>query len=137
MLNIPLLQKIRQVLGQEILDNLIVKLRFCNIDPTALNVVGQDRRELSPNEAHSYAYLLHHEEVSVTKKEMQAKVNDLRSHGYYSDPLMPFEKFSANVDSVLNTACYLRRCEGFAELVLEIQGVELAQSTPTSSVRTT
>ena len=33
---------------------------------------------------------------------------------------------SANVDSGHNTRCYVRRCEGFAELVLEIQGVDLA-----------
>ena len=33
---------------------------------------------------------------------------------------------SANVDSGHNTRCYVRRCECFAELVVEIQTVELA-----------
>ena len=33
---------------------------------------------------------------------------------------------SANLDSGSNIRCYVRRCEGFAELVQEIQGVELA-----------
>ena len=41
--------------------------------------------------------------------------------------MMLYENFSANVDSVHNTMCYERRWEGFAELVLEIQGVELTQ----------
>ena len=120
-MNIPLLQKMGIVLGQEFLDKVIVKLRFGNIDPTAWKVIGQFRRELSANEAQSYATLLQHEDLNVTKKEVQAKVKDLRSHGYSSAPLMLFENFSANVDSMHNTACYLRRCEGFAELVLEIQ----------------
>ena len=62
----------------------------------------------------------------MTKKEVQAKVKDLRSQGYYSDSLMLFENFSATVDAVHNSACYLPRCDGFAPLVLEIQGVELA-----------
>ena len=53
-------------------------------------------------------------------------MTDLRSHGYCSDPLMLFENFSANMDAVRNTICYIHRCEGFAELVLEIQGIELA-----------
>ena len=39
---------------------------------------------------------------------------------------MLFENFFANVDGVHNAVCYLLRCEGFAELVLEIQGDELA-----------
>ena len=49
-----------------------------------------------------------------------------RPHGYYSDPLMLFDNFTANVDAVRDTMCYIHRCEGFAELVLEIQGIELA-----------
>ena len=39
---------------------------------------------------------------------------------------MLFEYLSANLDVVGNTLCYIHRCEGFAELVLEIQGIELA-----------
>ena len=39
---------------------------------------------------------------------------------------MLFENFSANVDAVRNTICYIPRCDGFDSLVLEIQGVELA-----------
>ena len=105
---------------------LLVKQRFGNIDPVAWKVVGQFRRELSPNEAHSYAYLLRHEDFNVTQNQVRAKGKDLRAHGFYSDPLMLFENFSANVDSVHNTMCYVRVCESFAALVLEIQGVELA-----------
>ena len=60
------------------------------------------------------------------KKEVHAKVKDLRAHGYYSDPLMLFDNLSANVDAVHDTMCYIHRCEGFAELILEIQGIELA-----------
>ena len=59
----------------------------------------------------------------MTQKELRAKVKDLRAQGYYSDPLMQLVNFSANVDSVQDTMCYVRRCEGFAELVMEIQGV--------------
>ena len=36
---IPLLEKIHEALGQEFLDKLSVKLRFGNIDPTALKVL--------------------------------------------------------------------------------------------------
>ena len=39
---------------------------------------------------------------------------------------MLFDNFSTNVDAVRDTICYIHRCEGFAELVLEIQGIELA-----------
>ena len=60
------------------------------------------------------------------KKEVEAKVKDLRAHEYYFDPFMLFENFWANVDAVRNTICYLQLCEGFLELVLEIQGSELA-----------
>ena len=84
------------------------------------------RRELSRNEAHSYAYLMQNKEFGVSKQEVQKKVKDLRSHGYCSEPLMLFENFSANLEAVRNTICYIHRCEGFAELVLEIQGIELA-----------
>ena len=62
----------------------------------------------------------------MCKKEVQAKVKDLRAHGYYSDPFILFENFSANVYAVPDIVCYIHRCEGFAELVLEIQGIELA-----------
>ena len=63
----------------------------------------------------------------MTKKEVQANVKDLRSYGYFSDPLMVFENLSLNVDSVHNTASCLSRCEGLAQLVLVIQGVELSK----------
>lgn len=39
---------------------------------------------------------------------------------------MLFDNLSAYVDSVENTMCYVRRCEGFADHVLEILGVEIA-----------
>ena len=61
----------------------------------------------------------------MTQKEGRAKLKDLRPHGYYSDSLMLFQYFSANVDSVHNTMCYVRRCDCFAEPVLEKQGREL------------
>ena len=38
---------------------------------------------------------------------------------------MRFQNFSANVDAVRDTMCYIHRCEGFSELVLEVQGIEL------------
>ena len=63
----------------------------------------------------------------MSKKEVQAKVKDLRSQGYYCEPMSLFENFSANVDAVENTACYIRRFERFAALVVEIQGVDHAQ----------
>ena len=110
-MNIPLMQKIRNVLRQEDLDMLTVKVRFGNIDLAAWKVVVQFRRELSTNEAHSYAYLLPHEDFNVTQNQVRAKGKDLRAHGFYSDPLMLFENVSANVDSVHNTMCYVRRCE--------------------------
>ena len=49
--------------------------------------MGQFRRELSPKEAQSYAYSGKHDEFNVTKNDVQAKMNDLLSHGYYSDRL--------------------------------------------------
>ena len=63
----------------------------------------------------------------MTQKDVRANVKDLRAQGYYSDHLLLFETFSAIVDSVQNTMCYVRRCEDYSEPVLEIQGVELAQ----------
>ena len=39
---------------------------------------------------------------------------------------MLFENFSANLDTVRNTICYIQRCDGFAEMVLEIHVIELA-----------
>ena len=118
-MTILLLQKIRGV-GARIFAQLHWDVSIANIDPTAWKVVVQFRPELSPNEAHSYAYLLQHTEFNVTKNEMQAKVKDLPSHGYYSDALILFQNFSPNVDSVHNTSCYVRRSESVAELVLEI-----------------
>ena len=51
----PFKQMKRSVLRQEELGPLLVKVRFGHIDPAAWNVVGQFRRELSPNEAQSDA----------------------------------------------------------------------------------
>ena len=62
----------------------------------------------------------------MSKEELKSKVKDHPAHGYYSDPLMLFEHFSANLDAVRTTICYIQRCEGFAELVLVIQWIELA-----------
>ena len=120
-MNIPLMQKIGNVLEQEFLDALVEKLRFGKVDPAACKVVGQFRSKLPLNEAHSYAYLLQHDDFNVTKKEVRANVKDLRALEYYSYSQMLFENLSAKVDSVHKTMCYVRNCEGFAELVLEIQ----------------
>ena len=121
-----MIQQIRAVLRQDFLNGLSVKYRFGKVDSLVWKVTGTFRRELSPKEAHSYAYLLQHKNFNVTKKELQAKVKELRAHGFYSDPLMLFENFSASVEAVHNTMCYVHRCEGFAEHVLEAQGIELA-----------
>ena len=126
-MNSPLIKKIHEVLRQEVLNKLSVHYRFGGINPLVWKITEkQFRPELSPNEAHSYAYLMQNKEFEVSKKEVQAKVKDLRANGYYSDTLMLFENFSTNLDAVRNTICYIHRCEGFEELVLEIQGIELA-----------
>ena len=39
---------------------------------------------------------------------------------------MLFHNFSTNVEAVRDTMSDIHRCEGFAELVLEMQGIELA-----------
>ena len=65
----------------------------------------QFRRELSPNELHLYHYLVQNDDFNVRQKEGRAKVNDLQAHGYNWNPLMEFEYFSANVESVHNTMC--------------------------------
>ena len=62
MMNIPFLQKIQDVVRQELLDTHVVKLRFGNVDPLGWKVVPQFSRDLSPNGVHSYAYLLQHED---------------------------------------------------------------------------
>ena len=56
-MDLPLLQKIRKVVGHEYLANFIENLRFGHIDPKTWKVVAQVRRELSLNEAPSQAYL--------------------------------------------------------------------------------
>ena len=86
-LNISLMQKLGEALGQEFFDALIVKLRYGN-DTAAWKVVVPFLRELPPNEAHSYAYLLQRQDFNVTQKEDRAKVMGLRAHGYYSDPVL-------------------------------------------------
>ena len=103
-----------------------MKYRFGNVDLAAWKVVGQFPRALSPNEAHSNSFLLQHEDFNETKKEARPNVNNLLTCGNYSDRLMLLENFSANGDSVHNTMRYVRRCDGFVQLVLEIQGFELA-----------
>ena len=53
-LNIALIQKIRNVIAQEVLDAVVVNLRFGNGDPVDWKVGGQFRRHLSPKEAPPY-----------------------------------------------------------------------------------
>ena len=63
------------------LEKLIVRYRFGGINPAVWKITDKRfRRDLSRNEAHSYAYLMQNKEFEVTKKEVQAKVKDLRSH---------------------------------------------------------
>ena len=102
-MNAAMMEKIREVVSQEELNKLSVRYRFGQIKSAFWRVVGQFRRELSQNEVHSYAYLLQHKEFEATEFEVRGKVKDLRAHGYYSDPLMLFDNFSANVDAVRDT----------------------------------
>ena len=124
-MDIPMIQKVRTVLRQVFLDGLSERYRFGNVKPLVCKVTGKFPRELWTNEAHSYAYLLQHNYFNVPKKEPQAKVKDLRANGFYSDPLMLFENFSASEVAVHNTMCYVHHCDIFAQLVLEVQGIEL------------
>ena len=104
------------------MNKLTVRNRFGIINHLVCKITRKlFRRELSPNEAQSYAYLMQHKQFEVSKKDLQAKVNDLRAHGYYSDRLLLFENLSVNLDAVRKTFCYIHHCEGFAEIVLEIQ----------------
>ena len=90
-MNSPLIQRINEVLRREFLKKLSVRYRIGGIDSLAWKITDKRfQRELSPNQAHSYAYLLQNKEFEVSKKEVQAKVKDLRAHGYYSDPIMLF-----------------------------------------------
>ena len=125
-INVPMMQKIREIMQEEELNKLRVRYRFGQIDKAVLRVVGQFRRELTPNEVHSYASLLQHKESEATEVQIQPKVKDVRARVYYPDPLILFDNLSTNVDVGRDTMWYLHRCEGFAELVLEMQGVELA-----------
>ena len=93
MKNISVMQNVPNVLEEDFLYVLVVKVQFGNMDPTAWKRVGQYRRELSPNEAHSYAYLLHYEDFNLTRKEVRANQKDMRSHGYYYDNLILIENF--------------------------------------------
>lgn len=69
-MNIPLILKNHEVLGQEILKKLIIRYRFAGIESLALKTTEKRfRRQLSPNEAHSYADLVKHMEFEVSKKE--------------------------------------------------------------------
>ena len=51
------------------------------INHDSWKVVGQIRRELSRNEAHSFAYLMQQEDFIVLQKEGGAKLKDLRAQG--------------------------------------------------------
>ena len=80
-MNIPLIKKIHELLPQEVLEKLSVRDRLGGINPAVWKITEKRFRcDLSRNEAHSYAYLLQNKELEVSKKEVQAKVNDLRSH---------------------------------------------------------
>ena len=82
MRNTSLRQKIRNEIVIEVLNAMVVKLRFRIIYATACMVLSQFPREFSPNEAHSYAYLPQHEDFNVSQKEEQAKRKKLLAHGY-------------------------------------------------------
>ena len=77
-MNVPLLQKIRAIVPEEELNKMSVRYRFGEVNQAVWRVVGQFRRELTPNEAHSYAYLLQHKEFEAREVEVRAKVKDLR-----------------------------------------------------------
>ena len=80
-MNSRLIQKIHEVLCQKVLNKLSVRYRFAGIDFLAWKITEKRfRRDLTPNEAHSYAYLLQHKEFEVSKNKVQAKVKDLRAH---------------------------------------------------------
>ena len=68
--NVPLLLKIQAIAPQEELNKLSVRYRFGEVNPAVWRVVGEFRRELTPNEAHSFAYLLQHKEFEATKVEV-------------------------------------------------------------------
>ena len=86
-----------------------LKYRFGKVDPLVKKVTWKFGRELSRNEAHSYAYILQHKSFSRRKNDLQEKVNDLRAPGFYSDPVMLFENISPSEDAVHNTMCYVNR----------------------------
>ena len=71
--NILVMQKILNFLKQEVVDALVVKLRFGNVDPGAWKVVRQFLGELSPNEAHSSMYLIQHEGFKLRQNEVRGK----------------------------------------------------------------
>lgn len=60
------IQKIRQVLRQDILNEFVVNPRFGGFAVLACKVGRQVRTHLSPNEAHSTAFLVQHEDFNVT-----------------------------------------------------------------------
>ena len=69
-MNNPLLAKARNLIEQEFLDPVIVKLGFGNVSPAGLKVIGQFRIELSLKQPHSDALLLQHEDFNVTHYEV-------------------------------------------------------------------
>ena len=70
------MQKLLNLFEKEPWDALIVILLFGCIEPAAWKVFGQFPRELSPKEANSYDYLLQHEYINVTQKDVRAKLKD-------------------------------------------------------------
>lgn len=79
-MNISLMQRIMSLNAQAVVDALIVKFRFGNVDPASLKVIAQLGRDVSANEAHSYLYFLKHEDFNASLKEARAKLKDLRAH---------------------------------------------------------
>ena len=68
-IEIPFIQKIRDVVGQELMDTLVVHPRFGNGDSVSCKIFGQFPREQSRNEPDSYNKLLQHDDYNVTQKE--------------------------------------------------------------------
>ena len=74
LMNSPLIQKIHEVLRQEFLDKLSVRYRLGGMNPLAWKITGkQFRRELSPNEAHSYGYLMENKEFKCRRRRCRQR----------------------------------------------------------------
>ena len=72
-INSPLIIKIHEVLREEVLEKLRVRYRFGGIDPAFWKMTYKFRRDLSRNEAHTYAYLVPNKEFEVSKKEVEKR----------------------------------------------------------------